>query len=162
MPDDRAYARHDLGVCIFVEPESVGPPGQRFFRIHASGERGSALLWLEKEELRELALTIKRLLRTAVCLTGEPITDAPPDARADFDHKVFALSLGHDRSTGHYMLLAQCSEEEDDAIALWIERDAIDWLADRALEVCDAGRPRCAICGGATPVGETHACPRAN
>ena len=60
------------------------------------------------------------------------------------------------------MLLAQCSDEEDDAIALWIEHDTLDWLADRAFEVCDAGRPRCALCGGATPADETHACPRAN
>lgn len=162
MSDDRAYARHDLGVCAFVEPESVGPAGRRFFRLRASAEHGSALLWLEKEELHELALTIKRLLRTAVRMTGEPIAAASADTRADFDHKVFALSLGHDRSTGRYMLLAQCSEEEDDAIALWIERDTLDWFADRAFEVCDGGRPRCALCGAATPVGETHACARAN
>lgn len=162
MPDDRAYARHDLGVCAFVEPESVGPAGSRFFRLRASGEHGSALLWLEKEELHELATTIKRLLRTAVRRTGEPLGTARADTRADHDHKVFALSLGHDRSTGRYMLLAQCSDEEDDAIALWVEPDALDWLADRAFEVCDAGRPRCALCGGAAPPGESHACPRAN
>ena len=162
MPDDRAYVRHDLGVCAFIEPESVGPPGRRFFRLRASGERGSALLWLEKEELHELALTIKRLLRTAVRVTGEPVSSASAETRADHDQKVFALSLGHDRSTGRYMLLAQCSEQEDDAIALWIEHDSLDWLADRALEVCDAGRPRCALCGAASPADEPHACPRAN
>ena len=162
MPDDRAYARYDLGVCAFVEPESVGPPGRRFFRLRASGEHGSALLWLEKEELHELALTIKRLLRTAVRITGEPVASASADTRADHDHKVFALSLGHDRSTGRYMLLAQCSEQEDDAIALWIEHEVLDWVADRAFEICDAGRPRCAFCGAATPVDEPHVCPRAN
>ena len=162
MPDDRAYARYDLGVCAFVEPESVGQPGRRFFRLRASGEHGSALLWLEKEELHELATTIKRLLRTAVRVTGEPLASASAATRADHDHKVFALSLGHDRSTGRYMLLAQCSDEEDDAIALWIEHDTLDWLADRAFEVCDAGRPRCALCGAAAPADEPHACPRAN
>ena len=162
MADYRAYARHDLGVCAFIEPESVGSPGRRFFRLRASGENGSALLWLEKEELYELALTVKRLLHSAVRQTNEPVMGGDENTRADFDHKVVALSMGHDRTTGRYMLLAQLSDEEDDAIALWAEPDVLDWLADRAFEVCDAGRPRCALCGAAMKDDKAHACPRAN
>lgn len=162
MADDRVYARHDLGVCSLVEPESVGPAGQRFFRIRAAGERGSALLWLEKEELRELAEAVKRILGASVRSTGEPVASAAPNDRADFNHKVTALSIGHDRESGRYMILAHCSDEEGDAIAMWMERDALDWLADRALEVCDAGRPRCVFCGAPLNDSARHACPRSN
>lgn len=162
MADDRVYARHDLGVCSLVEPESVGPAGQRFFRIRAAGERGSALLWLEKEELRELAEAVKRILGASVRATGEPVASAAPNDRADFNHKVTALSIGHDRDSGRYMILAHCSDEEGDAIAMWMERDVLDWLADRALEVCDAGRPRCAFCGAPLSDSARHACPRSN
>lgn len=162
MPDDRAYARHDLGVCPVVEPESVGPPGERFFRLRAAGENGSALLWLEKEQLYELALTIKRLLRSAVREPREPVVSGSPETRADFDHQVTALSLGHDRATGRYMVLAQVSEEEDDAIALWADPDTLDRMADRAFQVHDAGRPRCPLCRAALREGKAHACPRAN
>ena len=162
MADDRVYARHDLGVCSLVEPESVGPAGQRFFRIRAAGERGSALLWLEKEELRELAEAVKRILGASVRATGEPVASAAPNDRADFNHKVTALSIGHDRESGRYMILAHCSDEEGDAIAMWMERDALDWLADRALEVCDAGRPRCVFCGAPLNDAARHACPRSN
>lgn len=162
MADDRVYARHDLGVCSLAEPESVGPPGQRFFRIRAIGENGSAILWLEKEELHELASAVKRILGSSVRATGEPIGVASADDRADFNYKVTALSLGHDRDSGRYMALAHCSDEEGDAVALWLERDALDWLADRAFEVCDAGRPRCVFCGAPLADSARHACPRAN
>lgn len=162
MADDRAYARHDLGVCTLVEPEFVGSPGSRMFRLYATGENGSALLWLEKEELYELALTIKRLLRSAVRETGEPVVSGSRNTRVDFDCKVTALSLGHDRRTGRYMILAQVSEEEDDAIALWADSDVMNWLADRAFEVHDAGRARCFLCGAPMREGKSHACPRAN
>ena len=162
MPDDRAYARHDLGVCALLEPEYVGAPGKRMFRVRASGENGSALLWLEKEELYELALAIKRMLRSPQLSTGEPVESATVRADVDFNCKVTALSLGHDRGSGRYMILAQVSEEEDDAIALWAEQDVMDWLADRAFEVHDAGRARCVFCGGPVSEGKEHACPRAN
>ncbi len=163
MADDRAYARHDLGNCSLVEPEYVGSPGQRTFRLYADGENGSALLWLEKEELYELALAIKRMLRTSVRETGEPVAGASAAFKADFNCKVTALSLGHDRRSDRYMILAQVSEEEDDAIAMWADTEVMDWLADRAFEVHDAGRARCVLCGGPMQRdGKAHACPRAN
>jgi uncharacterized repeat protein (TIGR03847 family) len=159
---DRGYARYDLGVCALLEPESVGPPGQRQFRLRAAAERGSALLWLEKEEMYELAMTIKRLLRTGVRQSGAPATSGSLDTRADYDFKVTGLALAHDRDTGRYLLLAQMSEDEEDAVALWVERDTLNRMADRALEVHSAGRPRCPLCHGPLNEGESHACPRAN
>ena len=72
------------------------------------------------------------------------------------------LALGFDRESGRYMLLAQVSEEEDDAIALWAERDTLDRMADQAFEVHDAGRVRCPLCGGPVAEGRRHVCPRSN
>ena len=158
----RAYARRDLGVCTVLEPEAVGVPGRRRFRLRVEAEHGSALLWLEKEELHELAVTVKRLLRSGVRRTGRPDMTASPDAGADVDCKVTSLALGHDRASGRYMLLAQASHEEGDAIALWAERETLDRMADRAFEVHDAGRPRCPLCGGPTVPAKRHVCARAN
>lgn len=162
MSADRARAQHDIGLCVSLDAESVGEPGARFFRLYASAEYGSAMLWLEKEELRELAHTIKRMLRSSV--NRVPI--APPlsadDALSDFDFKVSSLALGHDRESGRYMLLAQVSEKEGDAIVMWVERDLMDRMADQVFEVVDAGRPRCVLCGAALNEGKAHACPRNN
>ena len=160
--DDTTHARHDIGVCAVLEAESVGAAGNRRFRLRASAEYGSALLWLEKEELNELALTVKRMLRTSVRPTGGPDPDGAEESRADFDFKVVRLALGHDRTSGRYMLLAQVSEEEDDAIVLWAERELLDHMADQAFEVRDAGRPRCPLCGGVVSEARAHICPRAN
>lgn len=145
-----------------LEAESVGNPGNRTFRLRASGERGSAFLWLEKEELYELALTVKRMLRSSVEPAAPPSVLAPEDSRADFDFKVARLSLGHDRGSGLYLVLAHVSEEEDDAVALWAEPNVLDGMADQAFAVHDAGRERCPLCGAAMPAGEEHSCPRAN
>ncbi|MEX2599986.1 MAG: DUF3090 family protein [Dehalococcoidia bacterium] len=161
--EDYARARHDLGVCAMLEPESVGPPGGRQFRLCASAERGSAILWMEKEELYELALTVKQVLRTGVRQPFAPYDSAPMDLRADFDFKIAGLVLGHDRHTDRYMLLAQRSEEdEDDAIALWVDREVLNRMADKAFEVHSSGRPRCPLCSKGLSEGEVHACPRAN
>ena len=158
----RAYARRDLGVCAVLEPEAVGEPGRRLFRLRAEAEHGTALLWLEKEELHELAVTVKRMLRSGVRRTGQPDTSGSPDASADIDCKVTRLALGYDRASGRYMLLAYASRDDGDAIALWAERETLDRMADRAFEVHDAGRPRCPLCGGPTVPGKRHVCARAN
>jgi uncharacterized repeat protein (TIGR03847 family) len=161
--DDRAYARYDLGICATLEAESVGDPGARRFRLRVAAEHGSALLWLEKEELYELALTVKRVLRMPAVATGSPAFAADHETRADYDFKVSRLALGHDRGSGRYMLLAQISEtSEDDAIALWADPELLNRMADRAFEVHDGGRPRCPLCSAPLSGAKAHACPRAN
>ena len=162
-PDDRAHARHDIGVCAILQAEAVGPAGQRRFRLRAAGERGSALLWLDKHELHELAMTIKRMLRRGVRSVGVHSVPAQEDTRADFDFQVARLAIGYDRDSGRYMLLAQIDElNEDDAIALWADPDVLDRMADEAFTVYDAGRPRCPLCGAPMTEDSRHVCPRAN
>lgn len=160
--DDQAYARHDLGHCSVLEAEAIGPAGQRFFRLRAYAEYGTALIWIEKEELNDLAHTVKRMLRTPVRPSFPPAPLSPDDELVDFDFKVVSIALGHDRHKDRYMLLTQVSEEEDDAIVLWLDTDTIDRMADQALEVHDAGRPRCPLCGAADRDGRRHVCPRVN
>jgi uncharacterized repeat protein (TIGR03847 family) len=159
---ESASVRFDLGDCRILEPEYVGAPGQRTFRLRARGEHGSAVLWLEKEELYQLAVTIKQLLRSSVRPTGAPVASADIETAADHEFKVVGLSLGHDRRSQRYVLIAQASDDEDDAVALWAPTPLLDRMADRAFEVHDGGRPRCALCGRSTGADGVHSCPRAN
>ncbi len=160
--DDQAHARHDLGLCSSLAAESVGPPGRRFFRLRAIAEHGAALIWIEKEELSELAHTVKRILRTPVRPSFLPTPLNQSDSFVDFDFKVTSIALGHDAASDCYMLLAQISEEEEDAIALWVKSDTLDRMADQAFDVHDSGRSRCPLCGAATAVDQRHVCPRDN
>ena len=159
---ESASVRFDLGECRILEPEYVGEPGRRTFRLRARCEQGSAVLWLEKGELYQLAVTVKQLLRSAVRTTGAPVSAADIEAAADHEFKVTGLSLGHDRRSGRYVIIAQASEDEDDAVALWAPTTLLDRMADRAFEVHDGGRPRCPLCGRSMGPDGTHRCPRAN
>jgi uncharacterized repeat protein (TIGR03847 family) len=160
--EDQSHARRDLGMCSALAAESAGPAGQRFFRLRATAEHGTALLWIEKEELRELAHTIKRMLRTPVRPALPPRWHEQNSSSADFEFKIFSIALGHDAARDRYMLLAQASEDEDNAIVLWLDTGTIDRMADQAFDVHDAGRARCPLCGAATVDGKRHLCPRAN
>ena len=162
MSADRARAQHDIGLCTVFVAEALGEPGARFFRLYALAEHGSAFLWLEKEELRDLAHTIKRILRSSVNRVPIPPPLRPDYWHTDFDFKIASLALGHDRATGNYMILAQISEEEGDAIVLWVDSEMMDCMADQAFNIIDSGRARCPLCGAPMTQGKAHACPRYN
>ena len=61
MVNEWSFARYDLGVCSLIEPQFVGVPGARTFRLYVLGENESALLWLEKEELYEFIKKVSGL-----------------------------------------------------------------------------------------------------
>ena len=141
--------------------ESVGPPGKRYFRLRAWGEQSSAILWLEKEQLYELAVTIKQLLKTSMHESGHEGMPDSVDTATDYDFKVQRLAIGHDEATGNYMLLANV-EPDSESVAIWVIPDQLDRLADIAFEVCASGRVRCTLCGAPLNEGEGHICARTN
>lgn len=161
--DEFESARHDLGACHEIAAESVGPAGQRHFRLRTEAERGSALVWLEKEQLYQLALSIKQLLRTEM---GQHFGDDPPsggDVSADYDFKAAQLALGHDNERDLYVIMAH--ERTSDArptVAVWMSSQQINALADQAFWACAAGRPRCPLCGAPVNEGESHVCAMTN
>lgn len=52
----------DLGPIDTLGAEAIGQPGQRRFRLFARSKRGSAFMWMEKEQLNHLSLIIDRFL----------------------------------------------------------------------------------------------------
>ena len=47
-----------------LQPEAQGEPGKRTFRIIVDSESSSASMWMEKEQLFQLAVAIQRLIAT--------------------------------------------------------------------------------------------------
>lgn len=164
--------RQDLGMVHSVEAEAIGEPGKRTFKITATSGRGTAIVWMEKEQLFQVGVAIKRFQ------TEEPATSPIPAGEepgavdmviAEF--KAGEMSVRHDTRTGVMTLAATAmlpleeDETETDeplpAVEFSFAGRMAARLADRALEVCAAGRKTCPLCGG--PIDpEGHFCVKTN
>lgn len=150
-----------------LKPEALGEPGQRTFRILVDSESSSAVLWLEKEQLFQLAVAITQL--SAIVPEKEPVRSEDLSARevapATFlEFKLGKLALGHDGRTGLFIIDAHDVEGEEEGpptVRVYSGGQQMAAFAQEALRVCAAGRPLCPLCSA--PVDrDGHRCPRAN
>ena len=144
--------------------EAIGEPGSRTFRIIAGGGGGHAMIWLEKEQLFQLALAIQQILASSSEEDAGP-NDAPEGgAGVSLDFKVGKLALGRDGRTGLFMIDAHDLEEEDEesaTVRVWANSRMVREFSEEAMRVCAAGRPICPLCGSSiNPDG--HGCSRVN
>ncbi|MBI2855659.1 MAG: DUF3090 family protein [Chloroflexi bacterium] len=159
-------ARYDLGHVDAVRAEALGFPGERTFRLLMEGPHGEACLWLEKEQLFELAMAVRQML-IMVASEGkggevpQPVTGIWQSDSMAVEFKVGKLSLAHEPDSGLFIIEAHDVEEdqeEDARLEFWVSGSQLESLAEEALRVCAAGRPRCDLCG--LPMDpEFHICP---
>ena len=164
-----------------ITPEALGEPGKRTFRLLVEDSAGSAILWMEKEQLFQLAMAITRL-QAILPASGDDDTNPSPstgEGRAPalglsngereaphFEFTVGKIVLGHEGNSDRFVIDAYdagVEEGEDDAptIRLWGVRGQLRTFAAEALKVCAAGRPLCPLCS--EPVDTTgHKCARVN
>ena len=55
MPDE---AKYFIGECNVIKADSIGEPGKRTFKIEAVSDFGSITLWMEKESLYQVAISL--------------------------------------------------------------------------------------------------------
>ena len=164
MPADDA----ELGMASQVQPDALGVPGQRRFRLLVEAQGGSACLWLEKDQLLQLGVAIKRLLAEMPPRAPSPGQGPPPpkaSSRSRWEMRITSLSLGHDRARSLFTLAAEGVDEqgnEQGGVQFWIGSQQLDVLAEEAFRVCAAGRPLCLLCGAPITQGEDHVCVRRN
>jgi uncharacterized repeat protein (TIGR03847 family) len=167
-------AQHEMGRVSNLKAEAIGQPGSRHFRLTVEARNGgSAVVWLEKGQLFNLAVAIKRIIAT-VEEQGRAGTGGVADAESlgsssylgsnSMEFQVGKMAIGYDNRAVLYIIAGYDTETEEDAIpvvSLVATGDQIDSLADGAFAVCAAGRPNCPLCGA--PMGqEAHVCPRHN
>ena len=126
-------------------------------------EGGSALLWLEKEQLFEVAIAIKRMLAQAPQLSRQPTAPRPSIHNASLEFTIGSFSLSHDSRRN--LLRLQANELGDQepltTVTFWTGTEVLAELSEEALKTVAAGRPRCPLC--TAPMGpEGHVCSRAN
>ncbi|MBI4340084.1 MAG: DUF3090 family protein [Chloroflexi bacterium] len=167
-------AHHQFGRVTSIRATSVGRPGSRRFRLLIEARTGaSAVVWLEKEQLFNLALALKNLIAQAEeSQSGKEQPDAQeeahgatPASRERLDFPAGRLAVGYDPNAALFILTASDAQEANSAlplISLTATQQDMDTLAEEAFEVCAAGRPLCPLCGAPTNPGEKHVCPKHN
>ena len=165
---DTGRARYKFGALSRVEAEAIGVPGQRTFRLVLESGAASATLWLEKEQLNQLASHLLEIIAALSSDSKARQGEAPEpqwsEGITNLDFKIGKLALGHDSRSDCFLLFAHDVEESEEGVAtlsFWLTLSQGEVLAKEALKVCAAGRPNCHLCG--QPINpEGHMCPRSN
>ena len=153
-----------INISHFV-PETFGKPGQRTFRINVVSESSDAKLWLEKQQLEELCLTI---IETDEYTKKETLTDTrkvPKDIMQSqltyLDFKVLKLAFGFNTESNLFIIEAYEVDNETPTVRIWATRKSSLDFADKGLKIVSEGRASCELCK--KPMDpEGHHCERKN
>jgi uncharacterized repeat protein (TIGR03847 family) len=144
---------------------TVGPPGKRVFLLQARSGGTVVTLKIEKQQVAALAQYLAEIL-SDLASPGDLPTDLELDEPAEPDWVIGALGVTYDEATDRVLLVAEeaVGEEGDDVgevARLAATREQIAALAIRGVQLVEAGRPPCPLCGfPLDPSG--HVCPRTN
>ncbi len=137
----------ELGHVELLGVDTIGQPGQRRFYLFARSWRGSTLMWMEKEQLNRLSLTLDRAL--AQLTEGQVL-------RTMFTFTVAPLEIVMDQGQEPLALV----HEEEAVSFLFTHKQAQD-LSSTINVLMTGGRPVCPLCQ--TPLDEgPHACVKQN
>ncbi len=171
---------YSLGPLSSISAETFGEPGRRTFRLILKAGSANISVWLEKEQLFQLGVSLQEAVRR---LSAEqqagPSSPAGPEWSGEelsLEFKARQMLLKYETSGNAFYLEAhegddeareqdpepepdQNREEASVSCGLSISQSVA--LAEEALKICAAGRPPCFLCG--LPIDpEGHICPRAN
>lgn len=172
----------DLGRAELIGAEAIGVPGNRRFRVFARSRRGTASLWLEREQMEALATAIDQLLAESTnALVLRPVvqtnTAPPPSAPADFpntpdvDFPVGQLQIGFDEEHDVVLLRAEPlrtlepgedpeEPEFQPQLSTYLSHTQAERLSAHITATLAGGRPRCPLCG--RPMEPAHVCEKQN
>ena len=162
--------KYTLGLTSRIEPKTLGEPGRRTFNLELEAGPALCTVWLEKELLLQLGIrlqeTVARLPTEEKQRPSNPVDPQWTGEELTLDFKAGQLSLEYNSEANSFNLLAfevedEESSEERASVSFWITPEQAVTLAEEALRICAAGRPRCFLCG--LPIDpDGHICPRSN
>ena len=158
----------EFNVVKNLTTEAIGKPGERTFRILVNGDLGFGIVWLEKEQLLRLALTIKQLTTFLVDTEIDMANQGGPSYSAVtetiLDCRAEKLVLVDDESGGRFRIDVYedgLDVADEPSVRIWVLKNQALVFANQSIRVCAAGRPLCTLCGGPIDVSG-HLCPRVN
>lgn len=155
----------DMGLVNTFAAEAIGKPGKRTFRLTVGSEAGTAIIWLEKEQLLELGLHLKRTIGMLeeVEESQSPSPDFPGLDAPVIEFKLGKQAVEFDEEDGIFRFWNYDVEDEADVASLVFEATVAQVIsfADESLRVCSSGRPICPLCH--EPINpDGHFCSRSN
>lgn len=176
----------ELGHVELLGADTIGQPGQRRFYLFARSWRGSTLMWMEKEQLNRLSLTIDRalaqltegqVLRTEAQAGSQPARKGIPadfPRTPEYDFRESHMTLTYDERDAMFTFtvapLEIVVDQGQEPLALVREEEAVSFLFThkQAQDLSSAinvlmtgGRPVCPLCQ--TPLDDgPHACVKQN
>jgi uncharacterized repeat protein (TIGR03847 family) len=153
---------YDFHALWRLEPEALGEPGKRAFRLVAENDGGRAILWAEKQHLQGLALAIHQLLSATAGVgeaASEPRRGALAAVRMTLIMRTDRFELGFDPPSDSFVLQAHDQEAPGNAPHVFSchpTRGQLQALAENVETLAAAGRPRCPVCGQILEPGTQH------
>jgi uncharacterized repeat protein (TIGR03847 family) len=157
----------DLPSVQHLTVGAVGEPGHRTFYLQARQDDQLVTLKIEKQQVRILAERLLELLRDTLAIAPSAPELAEPVLA---EWPIGALRILDDREGDQIVLMAEevaDVDEEGEPLAtgalarFGASRTQVAALARRGMELVEAGRPLCPLCGFPLD-SEGHACPRTN
>ena len=160
----------DFGLVDAVDAETIGPRGERTFRIRARAGTNRASLWMEKEQLANLGRAFSQLLAERSSRRGAGDEVAPDigdfGEDPDVDFRIARVGLDFDSEQERIILLADDQEAlergKTPAFRMEISRAMALALIQRIPPIVDAGRPLCPLCRQPLEGDGSHFCPGSN
>ena len=165
------FERNDLGLVDYLQCETIGEPGQRTFNITARSERGEAVVWMEKEQLFQVGVSLKQFLVTRETPPDPAPFDVPPldsPVPIHVEFKTGEMSIRHDPTADVFTLVAadiprEASESGPLAeITFSFQRSQAEEMSNRSVALVAAGRKPCPLCEAPLTPGESHFCVKVN
>ena len=155
-----------LGILDKIIPTATGDPGERTFLLHLEGTHGTARLWLEKEQLLELAKASQQMYNmfdaTSSLQTQAPRGYVIEEDQLDFECRISRLRLYHEPKQDLFVIEAEESSDDSPSTKIIEFLISVSQLADlssQAFKICASGRPYCDLCGLAMDP-DFHMCPQ--
>ena len=165
--------KYPLGSLTSIEAKTFGEPGRRTFQLAIEAGNAYGIVWLEKEMLLQLGLRIQESIQSLPSEVrerpGQPVDQEWSGDALSLDFKADQMALEFNVDKNSFALAAYEVEDpesenpnvEASSVGFWITMAQASTLAEEALRICAAGRPRCFLC--ALPIDpDGHVCPRAN
>jgi uncharacterized repeat protein (TIGR03847 family) len=139
---------------------TIGEVGERLFLLQAREGRRLVVVKVEKDQVAILASWLARVVRSMARPEALEIgVELEPEYEIDLVAGEITVSI--DEAVGAIEVSIEPAEDDGDSLAVTLTVEQAAAFAIRAVQLIEAGRPPCPLCGlPLDPRG--HDCPRTN